>query len=358
MGFMKQFAFISDIHIKSTTDKYNAKLLQLLDYLTHNVSTLYILGDFFDYWIGDDDSNDFISLVKDALLKACNKNLSIYFMHGNRDFLLGDKFVHDTKIKLIKHEIERFTYSSNRFINLNIDQADDIIDNIISDIKIKENIDNVMSEANTISHTQDIQNTINGYLCHGDILCTLDHKYQRMKKIFRSKLLQYIFLKLPIGIRSAIKNYTQWQSNRQTGRHLLDHATLYTRSVSKVYSVVNETVMQHTEPNHAKFVIHGHTHQPGFYLLKNINNNSKNNNTDSSNYASCPNCNTNAKYLFDCAMKKSMNGVISTKIDAKAYDLRSISSDCVLRVELPNWTSDNYGGYLTLHDHVLKYEQL
>ena len=103
--------------------------LDFLDDTASKAEKLYILGDLFEAWIGDDDQNNFISEIQEALLKT-NKTTEIFFMHGNRDFLIGTKFA-----------------SSSGF-------------ELLNDPTIEEMFGN------------------NVLLMHGDLLCTEDHDYQ------------------------------------------------------------------------------------------------------------------------------------------------------------------------------------
>ena len=123
------YCFISDLHLQESRPDITEAFLDFLDDTASKAEKLYILGDLFEAWIGDDDQNNFISEIQEALLKT-NKTTEIFFMHGNRDFLIGTKFA-----------------SSSGF-------------ELLNDPTIEEMFGN------------------NVLLMHGDLLCTEDHDYQ------------------------------------------------------------------------------------------------------------------------------------------------------------------------------------
>ena len=200
--------FISDLHLSPNTTNANQIFLQLLDEWVLKYDALYILGDFFDYWIGDDDTNDFIERIKLALYKFTQQK-PIYFITGNHDFALGKLFAKQTGIEIIKD------LSTLEVLNYRI------------------------------------------LLSHGDIFCTLDKPYQRMKMILQNKLVLFLLKKLPLKIRYQIKNKLK-QTNKKN----------YNRLNQENYSVVDMAVIQYALNKNCNLVINGHTHNPGLYLLE------------------------------------------------------------------------------------------
>ncbi len=200
--------FISDLHLSSNTIDANKKFLQLLDDWVIKYDAIYILGDFFDYWVGDDDTNDFIETIKLALYKFTRQK-QIYFITGNHDFALGQLFAKQTGINIIKDlsVLEVFNY------------------------KI--------------------------LLSHGDVFCTLDKPYQRMKIILQNRLVLFLLKKLPLKFRYQIKNKLK-QTNKKN----------YNRFNKENYSVVNSSVIEYALAKNCNLVINGHTHNPGIYLLE------------------------------------------------------------------------------------------
>ena len=76
------YCFISDLHLQESRPDITKAFLEFLDDTASKAEKLYILGDLFEAWIGDDDQNNFISEIQEALLKT-NKTTKIFFMHGN-----------------------------------------------------------------------------------------------------------------------------------------------------------------------------------------------------------------------------------------------------------------------------------
>jgi len=203
-----KLAFISDLHLSPDTPQNNQLLFNLLKSWQHSLDALYILGDFFDYYLGDDDNNEFTLSVKKAFSEF-TKNVPIYFIGGNHDFGLGHIFVRETGVKIIRD---------------------------LSTIEVANN-------------------TI--LLSHGDAFCTLDIKYQRMKKVLQNPLLMYILRKTPLSWRYKLKEALESKS-----------AKVFNTEPNETYHVVDSTIAKIARQKHANIVIHGHTHKPGRYLIK------------------------------------------------------------------------------------------
>ena len=93
--------FISDIHLTRDNVALTRGFMSFLDNNKDSLDQLYILGDLFEIWIGDDDQSDFIQIVKNALKQFTELGIETFFLHGNRDFLIGDDFIEDTGLKFI-----------------------------------------------------------------------------------------------------------------------------------------------------------------------------------------------------------------------------------------------------------------
>jgi UDP-2,3-diacylglucosamine hydrolase len=206
-----KLAFISDLHLSPDTPQNNQLLFDLLKTWQHSLDGLYILGDFFDYYLGDDDNNEFTLSIKKAF-KEFTQYAPIYFLVGNHDFGLGKIFARETGIKIIPD---------------------------LSIIKIA---------GNTI------------LLSHGDTFCTLDIKYQRMKKILQHPLLMYILRKTPLSWRYKLKETLEKKS-----------AGAFNSMPENTYHVVDSSIVGMALQYQANLVIHGHTHKPGRYLIKTDN---------------------------------------------------------------------------------------
>ena len=129
--------FISDLHLSSDTEENNQLFYELLNKWQVDIDALYILGDFFDAWLGDDDSNLFIEQMK-LHLREFTKKKPIYYIRGNHDFAVGRRFERQTGVKILK-DCSVIEVANNRIL-----------------------------------------------LTHGDVFCSLDVGYQRLKKIIQN----------------------------------------------------------------------------------------------------------------------------------------------------------------------------
>jgi UDP-2,3-diacylglucosamine hydrolase len=202
--------FISDLHI-SENNNINKLFIKFLDILKPN-DTLYILGDFFDYWITSpaDKLSDFQQNIFNLLKKTSEKNIEIIFMPGNRDFLINKKFLSKFKIKFLP----------NQETKLNI-------------------------------HNKNI------LIAHGDQFCTDDISYQRYKKIVEKQWLQKLFFSLPEFTRKYIGNKIRNQSKK------------YQKKLEKPIDVSLKTIENVAKNSQANYIIHGHTHRKATHYHNN-----------------------------------------------------------------------------------------
>jgi len=152
--------FISDLHLSSNSLETTKLYIKLLEELSKEADALYILGDLFQFWVGDDDRSTFNEQIKEALKKASIKT-PIYLMPGNRDFLLGQVFALESGCTLIPDPCEISLYGKKTL------------------------------------------------LTHGDILCTKDIKYRVFRNIIRIPYGIRMFLKLPLTTRLWFGNNIQ-----------------------------------------------------------------------------------------------------------------------------------------------------
>jgi UDP-2,3-diacylglucosamine hydrolase len=206
--FAMKAIFISDLHLDENSLAKNNTLLQYLENWQGKVAALYILGDFFDYWLGDDDDNAFIRQIKLSFRKF-SQTTPIYFIGGNHDFALGKKFAEQSGITILK-------------------------------------------DCSTI-HLDDKPFLIS----HGDIFCSLDINYQRLKNILQNPITIFLLTKTPLSFRRKIKNRLEKKSN-----------DCYNPKNSKIYNVVDRTIAKYIIDKNVTGVIHGHTHNPGYYSVK------------------------------------------------------------------------------------------
>ena len=200
--------FISDLHLQASTPDLTNFFLEFLQQFAGKIKALYILGDFFEFWIGDDDSNEFHTQIINALNDFA-KQTPIYFMHGNRDFLIGNRFANQANCKLIA-------------------------DPSIIDLYDKATL-----------------------LAHGDGLCTNDHSHIRFRKIVRTKLFQIFFLSIPLKLRKYIGEKFRQRSMQRL------------KSLStEIMDVHQEEIIRQLKKYKVKQIFHGHTHRPAIEYLQ------------------------------------------------------------------------------------------
>ena len=167
---------------------------------------LYILGDFFDAWIGDDDDRPLAQAVADALKQVAEAGCALFFMHGNRDFLLGSAYAQRCEMSLLP-EIQPL-------------QTDAVV------------------------------------LCHGDHLCKLDLAYQNFRAQVRNPAWQAQFLAQPLSVRRAFAAKAREQSQAHQRE-----------SMAAIADVDRDAVSELQLAHPALTIIHGHTHRPGVHQM-------------------------------------------------------------------------------------------
>ena len=206
---MQKTLFISDLHLDENAPEITFQFLQLLKQCDKSIDALYILGDLFEAWIGDDHDTPFHRSIIQALRAASDKGLKIYFMYGNRDFLIGKKFLQASGCKLLADEEKISLYGTPVL------------------------------------------------LMHGDTLCTKDLAYLKARKKGRNWLYQTIFLWMPLSYRL---NFAERM--RQKSAAYKKTATI------EIMDVTQEEVERVMQKHRVQFLIHGHTHRPAFHPLK------------------------------------------------------------------------------------------
>ncbi len=199
-------AFISDLHLEESNPYIADIFKKFLQDCVANNTVLYILGDFFEVWIGDDDLTPFNQMIIDALAMATQKGLPIYFMHGNRDFLIGKKFLRMTGCQLLPDE-------------------------------------HVVNLAGTPT-----------LLMHGDTLCTEDTAYLKFRKKSRGWLFKTV-----VRAYSLEKRRLKAQHYRAVSK---EHTSKIPQYIMDVTQAEVERVMLKNQVLH---LIHGHTHRPALH---------------------------------------------------------------------------------------------
>src|SRR5690606_32599485 len=93
--------FISDLHLEGARPEIGAQFLAFLEQEASRAEALYILGDLFEYWLGDDDPNSHYADMTSAIRSVSDSGVPVFFMHGNRDFLIGERFAAETNVRLL-----------------------------------------------------------------------------------------------------------------------------------------------------------------------------------------------------------------------------------------------------------------
>ena len=197
---------VSDVHLDATRPQAAAQFHQFLATEARAAQALYVLGDLFETWVGDDDPDPHRRQVIAALGELAAGGTAIYFMHGNRDFLLGERFCRDTGGELL--------------------------------------VDPTVVE-------RDGRRVL---LSHGDALCTDDVPYQKLRALVRDPAWQRQFLKLSLSARATLAREARAASQAHTAAQqpmLMDVNDLAVADLFRRAGVDT--------------IVHGHTHRPGVY---------------------------------------------------------------------------------------------
>ena len=205
------YCFISDLHLQEDRPDITQAFLGFLEETASKAEKLYILGDLFEAWIGDDDQNNFISEIREALL-VTNKTTEIFIMHGNRDFLIGPEFASSSGMKL-----------------LNDPSTEEMFGNAV-------------------------------LLMHGDLLCIEDVDYQSFRKATRDPKWQEEFLSKPLKERKEIAKDLRDISKKATGEKKED-----------IMDVAPSEVVKTMQESSVDLLIHGDTHRPNTHKIE-VNN--------------------------------------------------------------------------------------
>ena len=200
---------ISDLHLEEERPDISRAFLHFLDTRARQAEALYILGDFFEVWIGDDAMTPFQRGIAEALRRLSDSGTRIYLMHGNRDFLLGKAFCREAGCTLLG-DPHMVTFNGEKVL-----------------------------------------------LMHGDSLCTLDVGYQKMRRLLRNPLSLFILRNLPLNTRHKLARKLRSESRSQTRM-----------KASDIVDVTPEEVQRVMAQYGVKTLIHGHTHRPAVHELQ------------------------------------------------------------------------------------------
>ena len=200
--------FISDLHLDENRPDISRAFFDFLHSHASNAQALYILGDFFEAWIGDDDQSALIDQVSTELKALTSKGVALYIMHGNRDFLIGQQFCDDVGAQLL---------NDPTIIELN-------------------------GEATL--------------LMHGDSLCSDDQEYMQFRKMLRSAVWQKEALAKPLEERRVIAQHLRMASSEANSNKAED-----------IMDVNGNDVIREMRAHQCYRLIHGHTHRPMRHAL-------------------------------------------------------------------------------------------
>jgi len=201
--------FVSDVHLDGAAPQATEQFLSFLGAEATQVEALYILGDLFEAWVGDDDEDPGNERVCRALRALTAGGVACFALHGNRDFLLGSGFCERSGCQLLPDPV--------------IAQLGD---------------ERVL-------------------LTHGDALCTDDHAYQELRSIVRDPAWQERFLALPLSAREQLADEARAGSRRHTSR-----------TVPDIMDVNPQAVVTAFRATGVRRMVHGHTHRPGVHQLE------------------------------------------------------------------------------------------
>lgn len=199
--------FISDLHLDEERPEITRAFFQFLKDKAINAERLYILGDFFEVWIGDDAVSEFQNSVINAL-KDLSSSCEIFFVHGNRDFLIGEKFAESAGVTLLPESLSL-----------------------------------------TLSNTPAL-------IMHGDSLCTEDVEYMKFRSMVRNPEWQTMFLSKSLEERLAIAAQLRDKSKQETAS-----------KEEYITDVTPSEVEKALLDNNATLLIHGHTHRPARHQI-------------------------------------------------------------------------------------------
>lgn len=205
----KAIFFISDLHLSAEREDLTQLFFKFLEEYAKYAQKIYILGDFFNVWLGDDDSNLFTQRIIKALKQASQRGIEIYVMRGNRDLMLGQRF------------------------------TDAIAGTLLPDPSVID----------LFGHPT--------LLMHGDSLCRLDVKYQRFRAQVRHPLVRGIYLTLPLFLR----RYIARRLRRASQQH-------QRQQQPAIMDVTQEAVIESMQQFKSRQLIHGHVHRAAIHPLE------------------------------------------------------------------------------------------
>lgn len=203
---MSYSLFISDLHLDPSRPEHLQALATLLDEHAGRADVLYVLGDLFEAWIGDDDDSEFNVSAEQVFKRFSSAGSKLYFMHGNRDFMLGKEFAQRCGGELLAE------YS-------------------VVDLYGRPTL-----------------------LLHGDSLCIEDEKYQQFRTMVRNEAWQQDMLAKTLQERRMIAQFMRMQSQQGNSN-----------KADNIMDVTPAEVIRALDQAGVRDMIHGHTHRPAVH---------------------------------------------------------------------------------------------
>lgn len=198
--------FVSDVHLNAARPNIVRDFVEFLGTKARRADALYILGDLFDLWLGDDDDKPPHPEVCKALAAATAAGLPVSVLHGNHDFLLGRRFLKRTGCRMLDDHTVIDVYGTRTLV------------------------------------------------LHGDTLCTRDLEYQKFRRWTRNRLRQWLFLAMPLARREAKAARIRSAAQEDT-----------TLKSDDIMDVTQEEVAALMRRHSVRHMIHGHTHRPAIH---------------------------------------------------------------------------------------------
>jgi len=203
--------FISDLHLDGSRPDIIDQFIQFLRTEARNAQALYILGDLFEAWIGDDDPDTDNRRVIQALRELTDAGVGCYVMHGNRDFLLGRRFCAESGARMLD-------------------------DGTVVELYGRRVL-----------------------LLHGDTLCIDDPAYQRLRRIVRNPLVQFVLRNLSLKQRQKLARKMRAGSKA--------HIDAMDKAAPAIMDVNVQQVVRTLQEHRVDCMIHGHTHRPAIHKI-------------------------------------------------------------------------------------------
>jgi UDP-2,3-diacylglucosamine hydrolase len=200
--------FVSDLHIDASQPEIARQFVEFLAGEARSADALYVLGDLFEVWLGDDDPAPEKRIVIAALRRLTDSGTRCFVLHGNRDFLIGARFCTAAGCTLL-------------------------VDGSVVEVQRRRVL-----------------------LMHGDLLCTDDLSYQRLRRILRNPLMLAVIPRLPLATRQRLAARLRAGSRAHTGS-----------TAPEIMDVNQDAVLAAFAAFGVDTMIHGHTHRPAVHEM-------------------------------------------------------------------------------------------